>query len=207
MPNPLYTCMSNIGFRSVAFYGISTIVGYILPNLFIHIYWIYTTWFRLLLWHINDCWLFNAKSSLCIFIKYMISFVCVLWPKYMICKHIFIYLHSPSAWEGWDTRSVFQQSLRDFSSEFSFQTSCVMKAIEPSLPYILPIAREGIIGFMPFLRVLVQCEMQSVSFRIWTRVTVSISNDDNHYTTFIPKHILLIHTAKWSNSSISNNQI
>ena len=25
--------------------------------------------------------------------------------------------------------------------------------------------------------------MQSVSFRIWTRVTVSISYDDNHYTT------------------------
>ena len=28
-----------------------------------------------------------------------------------------------------------------------------------------------------------QCEMQSVSSRIWTRVVVSISNDDNHYTT------------------------
>ena len=25
--------------------------------------------------------------------------------------------------------------------------------------------------------------MQSVSSRIWTRITVSISNDDNHYTT------------------------
>ena len=25
--------------------------------------------------------------------------------------------------------------------------------------------------------------MQSVSSRIWTRVVVSISNDDNHYTT------------------------
>ena len=27
------------------------------------------------------------------------------------------------------------------------------------------------------------CEMQSVSSRIWTRVTVFISNDDNRYTT------------------------
>ena len=27
------------------------------------------------------------------------------------------------------------------------------------------------------------CEMQSVSSRIWTRVAVSISDDDNHYTT------------------------
>ena len=31
--------------------------------------------------------------------------------------------------------------------------------------------------------VLVLCEMQSVSSRIWTRVAVSISYDDNHYTT------------------------
>ena len=31
--------------------------------------------------------------------------------------------------------------------------------------------------------VLVLCEMQSVSSRIWTRVAVSISSDDNDYTT------------------------
>ena len=31
--------------------------------------------------------------------------------------------------------------------------------------------------------VLVLYEMQSVSSKIWTRVDVSISYDDNHYTT------------------------
>ena len=31
--------------------------------------------------------------------------------------------------------------------------------------------------------VLVLCEMQSVLFRFWTRVAVSITYDDNHYTT------------------------
>ena len=31
--------------------------------------------------------------------------------------------------------------------------------------------------------VLVLCEMQSVLSRIWTRVAVSISYDDNYYTT------------------------
>ena len=41
----------------------------------------------------------------------------------------------------------------------------------------------GIIGFISFPRVLVLCEMQLVSSRIWTRVTVSIFYDDNHYTT------------------------
>ena len=39
------------------------------------------------------------------------------------------------------------------------------------------------IGFIPFPRVLVLCEMQSVSSRIWTCVTMSISCDNNHYTT------------------------
>ena len=42
---------------------------------------------------------------------------------------------------------------------------------------------EGMNRLDNFLRVLVLCEMQSVSSRTWTRVTVSISYDDNHYTT------------------------
>ena len=55
-------------------------------------------------------------------------------------------------------------------------------AEEPSLPYYLPIAGGRIIGFIPFPKVLVLCEMQSVSSWIWTRVTVSISYDNKHYT-------------------------
>ena len=61
--------------------------------------------------------------------------------------------------------------------------SCLTKAEEPSLPYYLPIAGRRVIGFIPFPRVSVLCEMQSVSSRIWTCVAVSISCDDNHYTT------------------------
>ena len=53
-------------------------------------------------------------------------------------------------------------------------------AEEPSLPYYLPIAEGRIIGFIPFPRVLVLCEMQSVLSKIWTHVAVSISYDDNH---------------------------
>ena len=48
-------------------------------------------------------------------------------------------------------------------------------AEEISLSYYLPTGGGKIIGFMPFPRVLVQCEMLSVSSKIWTRVTVSIS--------------------------------
>ena len=91
---------------------------------------------------------------------------------------------NPSAWVGYDTRSIFKRSLTGLNSEFSFSlTSCLTKAEEISLPYYLPIAGGRIIGFIPFPRVLVLCEMQSVSSRIWTCVAVSISSDDNHYTT------------------------
>ena len=91
---------------------------------------------------------------------------------------------NPSVRAGYDTRSIFKRSLTGFNSEFSFSlTSCLTKAEEPSLSYYLPIAGGRIIGFIPFPKVLVLCEMQSFSSRIWTRVAVSISYDDNHYTT------------------------
>ena len=97
---------------------------------------------------------------------------------------LFIQFTNPSARAGYDTRSIFKQSLTGFNSEFSFaETSCLTKAEEPCLPYSLPIAGGRIIGFIPFSRVLVPCEMQSVSSRIWTRVAVSISYNDDHYTT------------------------
>ena len=96
----------------------------------------------------------------------------------------------PSTWTGYDTRSIFKQSLTGLTSEFSFsKTSCLTKAEEPSLPYYLPIAGGRITGFIPFPMVLVLCEMQSVSSRIWTRFVVSISYDDNYYTTGTSKDL------------------
>ena len=97
---------------------------------------------------------------------------------------IWSYLPNPSAREVYDTRSIIKRSLTDMNSEFSFSlTSCLTKAEEPSLSYYLPIAGERIFGFIPFPRVVVLCEMQSVRSRIWTRVAVSISCNDNQYTT------------------------
>ena len=101
----------------------------------------------------------------------------------VVLKRLSSYLPNSSARAGYDTRSTFKRGLTGFTSEFSFSlTSCLTKAEEPSLPSYLPIAGGRIIGFIPFPRVLVLCEMQSVSSRIWTRVTVFISGDDNHYT-------------------------
>ena len=48
----------------------------------------------------------------------------------------------------------------------SFPSPRLTKAVEPSLPYYLPIAGGRIIGFIPFPRVLVQCEMQLALSRI-----------------------------------------
>ena len=66
----LYIYIKCIGFGWVGFYGISTIVGYLMPNpLYTYILHIYDlVW---VLWHINHCRLFNAKSSLYIYIKYI----------------------------------------------------------------------------------------------------------------------------------------
>ena len=64
----LYIYIRYIGFGFVGFYGISTIVGYLMPNP-LYKYISYLIW--LSLWHISRCWLFSAKSFLYIYIKYI----------------------------------------------------------------------------------------------------------------------------------------
>ena len=103
------------------------------------------------------------------------------YDELILVRYSVILFTNPSARAGYDTRSIFKRSLTGLNSEFSFSlTSCLTKAEEPSLCYYLPIAGGRIAGFIPFPRVLVLCEMQSASSRIWTRAAVSISYDDNH---------------------------
>ena len=75
------------------------------------------------------------------------------------------YLPTPPLEQDMTQGQFFKRSLTGLKSEFSFS-----KAQEPSLPYYLPIAGGRIIGFIGFPRVLVLCEMQPVSSRIWTRI-------------------------------------
>ena len=105
--------------------------------------------------------------------------------NYFLRPHTHIYMFTnPSTRAGYDTRSIFKRSLTGLNSKFSFSsTTCLIKAEGHSQPYYLPIAGGSIIGFIPFSNVLVLCEMQSVSSMTWTRGAVSISYDDNHYTT------------------------
>ena len=89
----LYIYIRYIGFCLVWFHGISTIVGYLMPNsLYLHIYWIYRNWFGWILWDINRCRLSNAKSFLYLFIKY-IWFGLVLF--YWIFNHCRVFNTKP----------------------------------------------------------------------------------------------------------------
>ena len=65
----LYIYIKYIRFGLVGFYGISTIVGYLMPSPLCT--YALNFWFGWILWHINPCRLFNAKSSLYICIKYV----------------------------------------------------------------------------------------------------------------------------------------
>ena len=98
---------------------------------------------------------------------------------------------------------------------FSFSlTRFLTKVEEPILSYYLPIAGGRIIGFPS---VLVQREKQFAWSRIWTRFPVSISYDDNHYTTGtsfnysypivkIFKEIFLTHWVTFTLVQIHNNK-
>ena len=79
--------------------------------------------FGWVLWCINHCRLFNTKSFLYIYIKYV-------W-----LRSVGFYGISTAR-----ARSIFKRSLTGLNSEFSFSsTSCLTKAEEPSLSYYLPI--------------------------------------------------------------------
>ena len=95
-----------------------------------------------------------------------------------------IYLPNPSAQAGYDTKPVFKQSLFGLNSEFSFSpVSCHTKVKELSQSYYLSIAGGRIIEFIPFSWALALCKIQTAWARIRNRLAMSISNDDNHYTT------------------------
>ena len=133
-----------------------------------------------------NCWLCNKRFQQTGIKMYKTRKDCVRkeihWNCLFVCT--LSYLPTPPIGQDMTQGQFFKRSLTGLNSEFSFsETSYLTKVEEPSLPYYLPIDGGRIIGFITFPRVLVLCEMQSVSSRIWTRVTVSISCDDNHYTT------------------------
>ena len=157
--------------------------------------------------HITACKLFVLNRNTCNHIT-----VCKLFVlNRNTCNHIsvcklFVLIFTPPLGHNMTQCQFFKRSLTGLNSEFSFsKTSCLTKAEEPSLPYYLPIAGGRIIGFIPFPRVLVLCEMQSVKSRIWTRVAVSNSCDDNHYTTGITPQLFVLNRNTCNHITVCKN--
>ena len=89
-----------------------------------------------------------------------------------------------------DIRSIFKRSIAGLNSKFSFSsTEYLKKTKELVSPTICP-------------RALERSETLASSFMIWTHVTESISDDDNHYATYWLKHGILI----WLYSSVKNQR-
>ena len=83
----------------------------------------------------------------------------------------FLYVFTnPCAQAGYDTRPIFKQSLLGWNSEFFFSlTGWLTKAKKTQSVLLFTYNWVGggrIIGFIPFPRVLILCEMQSVLFEI-----------------------------------------
>ena len=73
-PAPKKTYNNNNKKNNIVFLRFYTIIGYLMPNLFYtYIFDIYDL-VGLGLWHINYCWLFNAKSYLYIYVVHSITF-------------------------------------------------------------------------------------------------------------------------------------
>ena len=141
---------------------------------------------------LSSCWKPKSQEGNESFVPELKIVVSVSgFPMYISHIHILVlfwwlcYIFTnPFSQAGYDTRSIFKRSSTGLNSKFSFSlTTNLNMAEEPSLPYYLSIAGGRIIVFIPFPGVLVLCEIQSVSTSIWTRGAVSISHDDNHYTT------------------------
>ena len=101
--------------------------------------------------------------------------------------HICILNLSASA--RWVTMSIFMRSLAGLNSKFSFsQTGCHTIDKDPSLVTFLSIAGARTVKFIPFPIVLKLCEMQAALSRVRTLVTLSNSNEGNHYSIGTSTH-------------------
>ena len=82
-----------------------------------------------------------------------------------LCEaYIYIYIYmGQDMTQGQFLSGVLQVLIQGFPSP---RLVALPRLKSPSLPYYLPIAGGRIIGFIPFPRILVLCEMQSVSSKI-----------------------------------------
>ena len=109
----------------------------------------------------QNCFVCFADGCSFLFVRFLLiwrfNFLSLFWNVFSVS-----FLTMSVYFLGFLFRSIFKQSLTSLNSDFSFsKTSFFTKAEEPSLPFYLPIAEGRIIGFKPFPRVLVLCEISS----------------------------------------------
>ena len=113
-------------------------------------------------------------------IKYIYIYYNIIYIYIYICIYVCMYYtsrmrHKVNFWSG-----VFPA----LKSEFSLsKEDSHIKVKEPRVTHDLPTDRGRIYWFTYFPRALALCEMGIASFSIWTRVTLSILDDGNHWTT------------------------
>ena len=78
------------------------------------------------------------------------------------------------------TQDKFSKSLTGF---LSLRQVVIPRLKKPIKPYCLLIAGGRVVGILPFPRVSALCKMLTAMSRIRTLITMSISYDNNHYTT------------------------
>ena len=113
---------------------------------------------------------------------------------FVYCENIYIYIyiyiyqpfHTSRMWHKVNFSSNFT-GLKIENSWFEFIVLLFLDYTmvkKLSLPYYLLIVGGRIVGCIPFLSLIVLCEMQMAKSRIWTRVNVLISyNNDNYITS------------------------
>ena len=97
-------------------------------------------------------------------------------------EQICIYITPPTLAEC-DTRSIFKQSTVSLNSNFpsNFTPVAAPKQKNSLLYYLLTAGGEEEVDFWHSQGYLSENKMQTTSSKVWTRVTETISSDDNRY--------------------------
>ena len=103
--------------------------------------------------------------------------------SHVVYVYEYTYVRLPNSYTrvGCDTWSIFKRSFTGLNAEFSFsETGWHTKSKLPSQLNYLIIASGKIVVFKYFPNVLELSETKTVSTSIWSRVTMPISNINNH---------------------------
>ena len=95
----------------------------------------------------------------------------------------YIIFTNPTARAGYDTRSVFKRSLTGLNSEFPSPSLVALPRLKYQSALLFTHSRRENNWIHTFPKGISAMWNAISLVQVWTRVAVSISYDDNHYTT------------------------